>query len=160
MNDKYDNTTGAGWYTPEGGYSYVQDNYKPASNDSKFAVWYNTQTSAWDSRGMPNQADWNRQYVNFTSVGAGDYPSVYSDVLNVALGDWLAALESGKDKNGRDLGGRALRSGIGVVPMDYPTQENIDHLIRANFGWTHRLGETQQGLAYLQTIIDWIKSKS
>lgn len=80
-------------------------------------------------------------------------------MLNPALTDWLSALESGKDKDGKDLGGRAMRSGIGVVPMDYPTQDNIDYLIRANFGVTHRLGETQAGLDYLTSIRDWIKAR-
>jgi hypothetical protein len=159
MNVKYDNTTGASWYTPDGGYSYVQDNYTKTTNADKFSYWYNTYIKAFDSRWMTNEPDWNRQYINFSSVGAGKNPSDYSDVLNVALNRWLAAVESGKDGNGNDLGGRALRTGVGVIPMDFPTQDNIDHLIRANFGWTHRVAETQQGLAFVSGILDWVKAQ-
>lgn len=163
MNSKYDNTTGASWYAPEGGYSYVQDHYKLYSTGDttadKFGYWYNTYIDAFDSRWEPGNADWNRQYLNFSSFGGGKNPSDYSDVLNVALNRWLAAVESGKDGNGKDLGGRPLRTGVGVIPMDYPTLDNIDHLIRANFGWTHRLPETQQGLDFLAGIRDWVKTK-
>jgi hypothetical protein len=43
--------------------------------------------------------------------------------------------------------------------MDFPSQDNIDHLIRANFGWTHRVAETQQGLAFVSGIRDWVKAQ-
>lgn len=159
MNEKYDNTTGIGWYTPEGGYSFVQDRYTKTTNADKFAAWYNTYVDAFDSRWMAQDDNRNRQYINFSSIGAGKNPSDYSDVMNVALHDWLSAVESGKDKKGADLGGRAVRTGAGVIPMDFPTQDNIDYLIRANFGWTHRLAETQQGLDYVSSIREWIKAQ-
>lgn len=38
LNEKYGDTPGAGWYTPVGGYSYVQDRYAATTYFDKFTV--------------------------------------------------------------------------------------------------------------------------
>lgn len=157
MNDRYDNTKGSDWYTPQGGYSYVQDHYKSASVHEKFAVWSNTLGIAQESRQNPHHQHVNRQFFNFSSIGAGKHPGDYAKVMNPAVKKWLSATLTGKSPAG-DLGATAVRSGFGVLPMDYPNREIVDLLIQANFGWTYRIFATQQGNRYWNEIWADIKN--
>jgi 1-phosphatidylinositol phosphodiesterase len=160
LNEMHKNTT-ADWYTPDGGYTWAQDLYENATLAQKWAAWYNSYVEAYDSRwmGAGSNNNTNRQFINFSSFSGGRKPYINSDVLNPALNTWLTAVESGRDPNGNDLGGRKLRTGVGVVPMDFPTQDNIDLLIRANFGWTHRLAETSAGLAFVESILKSVEAQ-
>lgn len=157
MNVKYDNTTGADWWTPTGGYTFVQDHYTKTTVAEKFDAWQKGAARAWVSRKDPTTSgDTNRQFINFTSIGAGRYPSTYAKVMNPALSIWLDALLTGKASNGVQVGGTSARSGLGVIPMDFPLQSNVDMLIRANFEPTWSLDDTPAGKAYLDAILQRI----
>ena len=156
LNIKYENTTGADWVTDNNGYVFVQDMY---SGDflPKFDAWGIGYSRAFYSRWNPNHPDKIRQFINFSSLGGG-YPSDNARVLNAALHDWLSAVHSNQDKNGNNLGGQKVRTGVGVVPMDYPTQDNINLLIRTNFEWSYRIAETPAGAKYYEAIRDRVKN--
>lgn len=165
LNGRYDNTRAGDWYVPNGGYVWVQDHYKrDNSSDThpilkKFNAWYTTLDMAWKSRCIPGHEHANRQFINFSSVGDGKNPSDYSDVMNVAMLSWLKAMLSGKvEVNGtlEHTGATPHRSGFGVLPMDYPTDELVDTIIKANFGYTYAIGDTQMGGNARAALDQWV----
>ena len=156
LNKKYENTTGADWVTDGHGYVFAQDMYK-GDFLPKFDAWGEGYSRAFDSRWNPQHPDKIRQFINFSSLGGG-YPVNNANVLNVAVNDWLSAVHSNEDKNGNNLGGQPVRTGVGVVPMDYPTQANINLLIRTNFELSYRINETTAGQQYYETIRDRMKN--
>ena len=145
MNAQYDNTAGASWYTENGGYSYVQDHYSSLDYlGEKVGEWLKVQRLAFDSRWDSQNTDWNRQYINFSSVGDGGKPIDYADIINPLLGNWLDAVIN-KDGQAQQWGAPQVRSGLGVIPMDFPAQCNIDSLIRMNFSYSYPILATEQG---------------
>lgn len=154
MNSRYDNTTHADWYAPNGGYVWVQDHYTKTTLKQKITAWWDSLSEAFASRCIPNHGNANRQFINFSSVGAGKNPSDYSDVMNVALARLLKAM-SGDDATVKDASIRH-RSGYGVLPMDYPTVENIRYIVRANFEWTYQISESDAGKLLIENTTKWV----
>jgi len=136
LNSTYDDTEGAGWATPDGAHVYAQDCYQCTAYN-KFMRWCATMWDAYNGRniGSPNG---DSQYLNFTTVGGVpgiNPPSHYAKPINDALKVWLDFWHSQCPHQQPNY---CFRSGIGVVPMDFPTHENIDLLIDANFVKTLR----------------------
>ncbi len=143
LNDKYDNTGGAGWLTPVGGYVFVQDAYNEFSaSPDKAALWLNALKGAYDSRCDPANADANRQYINFLSIGKfAHFPETYAEVMNPLMFQWFLALQQPEPL----WNAPRARSGVGVIPMDFVESGLTERLILMNFSWTYKSYETQGG---------------
>ncbi len=80
----------------------------------------------------------NTQFLNFSSVAGQLWvhdPPYYANLINGALQVWLDFRSS---QCPQQQPAYCHRSGIGVIPMDVPTEHNIDQLVRANFAKTLR----------------------
>jgi hypothetical protein len=129
INDSLDNADGEGWINYN-----IQDKYKKTDCYHKFMLWFISMLNAYDSRWKPNHPNGPYQYINFSSLGAGGTPLSYQQKIGPALEKVTYALVTGQDMaNGKPLGGPPRRSGIGVVPMDFPDPSTISHMIKSNF---------------------------
>jgi len=149
MNADFDNTDGAAW-SPDGASVYVQDRYSGTDVLDKFKAWVKTQDHAYASAMNDDPSHHHPQFINFGSIGAsmGANPIDHAKAMNEALETILTAMLSGEDHHGKALTSRSHRSGIGVVPLDFPSEELIRLLVRLNYEWSYRISQWENMNVY------------
>ncbi len=162
MNSTLDNTKGT--ILKAGGVSiaWVQDFYGDASLKEKIERWISTVDSAWANNCLPNTLP--LQFLNFGSK-AGYLPSYNAEVLNPLMRRWLKrAMKSPSDTPDRAsaIGGPDdwhFRSGIGVIPMDFPDLDLIDAILALNFSQSYCLTSFPWGKSFAASLADEAASK-
>lgn len=137
-----------------GKYFFVQDYYEYATLKDKMYEWIRTCAHTYDThRGTPNSPSSNDthslQIINFLSK-AGYGPEYNAGILNPLATRWLNQYLT-QPLGPLDGGGTAqpnsnrFRSGIGVVPMDFPSYDLINAIIKLNYQWSFNMMYWEEG---------------
>jgi curved DNA-binding protein CbpA len=152
LSAKYDNTKGATLNAGGTPIVLAQDYYKGTLAE-KSQAWLDVANRAFDSRRDHQNADRDLQVLNYVSKAGGN-PIDNANILNPLVNAWVRELTKrpsgptrwpGDPSRSSNPDDYRCRSGLGVIPMDFPDDSTIAAIINMNFTWTYVINAFQSG---------------
>ena len=139
MNTVLDNTTGDSLQTAAGStIGYVQDYYSKAALADKMRYWLDTARLGYIAAAAAGQQYGGQQFLHHVSK-AGKTPAYNANVLNPCVTEWLNAMRQTPTDRTLDPNQYRYRSGIGVVPLDFPDPDVVGSILAMNFTQTYAI---------------------